>query len=112
MKRRIICCAVVAMMMATHGMAQTPQRRMTIGELFTLVESGSKTLRMQKSGVDVSARGIEEAKSKRLPDVGASLQLSYNGNLPGARRVQCPPYVRGRTRGSFAPCPRDEILCW
>lgn len=81
MKRRIICCAVVAMMMATHGMAQTPQRRMTIGELFTLVESGSKTLRMQKSGVDVSARGIEEAKSKRLPDVGASLQLSYNGNV-------------------------------
>lgn len=81
MKRKIICCAVVAMMMAQHAAAQTPQRRMTIGELFTLVESGSKTLRMQKSGVDVSARGIEEAKSKRLPDVGASLQMSYNGNV-------------------------------
>lgn len=81
MKRRIICCAVVAMMMAQHAAAQTPQRKMTIGELFTLVESGSKTLRMQKSGVDVSARGIEEAKSKRLPDVGASLQMSYNGNV-------------------------------
>ena len=81
MKRRMICCAVVAMMMAQHATAQTPQRRMTIGELFTLVESGSKTLRMQKSGVDVSARGIEEAKSKRLADVGASLQLSYNGNV-------------------------------
>lgn len=81
MKRRIICCAVVAMMMAPHATAQTPQRKITIGELFTLVESGSKTLRMQKSGVDVSARGIEEAKSKRLPDVGASLQLSYNGNV-------------------------------
>lgn len=81
MKRKIICCAVVSMMMAQHATAQTPQRRMTIGELFTLVESGSKTLRMQKSGVDVSARGIEEAKSKRLPDVGASLQMSYNGNV-------------------------------
>lgn len=81
MKRRIICCAVVAMMMAPHATAQTPQRKITIGELFTLVESGSKTLRMQKSGVDVSARGIEEAKSKRLPDVGASLQMSYNGNV-------------------------------
>lgn len=81
MKRRIICCAVVAMMMAQHATAQTPQRKITIGELFTLVESGSKTLRMQKSGVDVSARGIEEAKSKRLPDVGASLQMSYNGNV-------------------------------
>lgn len=69
------------MMMAQHAAAQTPQRKMTIGELFTLVESGSKTLRMQKSGVDVSARGIEEAKSKRLPDVGASLQMSYNGNV-------------------------------
>ena len=81
MKRKIICCAVVAMMMAQHAAAQTPQRKMTIGELFTLVESGSKTLKMQKSGVDVSARGIEEAKSKRLPDVGASLQMSYNGNV-------------------------------
>lgn len=81
MKRKIICCAVVAMMMAQHATAQTPQRRMTIGELFSLVESGSKMLRMQKSGVDVSARGIEEAKSKRLPDVGASLQMSYNGNV-------------------------------
>lgn len=69
------------MMMAQHATAQTPQRKITIGELFTLVESGSKTLRMQKSGVDVSARGIEEAKSKRLPDVGASLQMSYNGNV-------------------------------
>lgn len=69
------------MMMAPHATAQTPQRKITIGELFTLVESGSKTLRMQKSGVDVSARGIEEAKSKRLPDVGASLQMSYNGNV-------------------------------
>lgn len=69
------------MMMAPHATAQTPQRKITIGELFTLVESGSKTLRMQKSGVDVSARGIEEAKSKRLADVGASLQLSYNGNV-------------------------------
>ena len=81
MKRRIICCAVVAMMMAPHATAQKPQRKITIGELFTLVESGSKTLRMQKSGVDVSARGIEEAKSKRQPDVGASLQMSYNGNV-------------------------------
>ena len=46
MKRRMICCAVVAMMMAPHATAQTPQRKITIGELFTLVESGSKTLRM------------------------------------------------------------------
>lgn len=45
------------------------------------MESGSKTLRMQKSGVDVSERGIEEAKIKRLPDVGASLQMSFNGNV-------------------------------
>lgn len=39
MKRRMICCAVVAMMMAQHATAQTPQRKITIGELFTLVES-------------------------------------------------------------------------
>ena len=46
------------MLCAADAAAQT-QRSMTIGELFGLVETGSKTLRMQKTGVDVAIRGIE-----------------------------------------------------
>lgn len=68
------------MLCAADAAAQT-QRSMTIGELFGLVETGSKTLRMQKTGVDVTIRGIEEARSRRLPDINASLAASYNGNV-------------------------------
>ena len=68
------------MLCAADAAAQT-QRSMTIGELFGLVETGSKTLRMQKTGVDVAIRGIEEARSRRPPDINASLAASYNGNV-------------------------------
>lgn len=68
------------MLCAADVAAQT-QRSMTIGELFGLVETGSKTLRMQKTGVDVAIRGIEEARSWCLPDINASLAASYNGNV-------------------------------
>lgn len=68
------------MLCAADAAAQT-QRSMTINELFGLVETGSKTLRMQKTGVDEAIRGIEEARSRRLPDINASLAASYNGNV-------------------------------
>lgn len=68
------------MLCAADAAAQT-QRSMTISELFGLVETGSKTLRMQKTGVEVAIRGIEEARSRRLPDINASLAASYNGNV-------------------------------
>ena len=68
------------MLCAADAAAQT-QRSMTISELFGLVETGSKTLQMQKTGVDVAIRGIEEARSRRLPDINASLAASYNGNV-------------------------------
>ena len=61
-------------------MAQT-QRRLTANELFSMIESGNSTLNATKTGVSVATQGIEEAKNKRLPDIGASLSLSYTGNV-------------------------------
>lgn len=80
MQKRLLFCACIGMLCAADAAAQT-QRSMTIDELFGLVETGSKTLRMQKTGVDVAIRGIEEARSRRLPDINASLTASYNGNV-------------------------------
>lgn len=80
MQKRLLFCACIGMLCAADAAAQT-QRSMTIDELFGLVETGSKTLRMQKTGVDVAIRGIEEARSRRLPDINASLAASYNGNV-------------------------------
>ena len=64
----------------TVGKAQS-ERRMTVDELFQLVESNSKTLQEQKISVEFAQKGIEAARAQRLPDVNASLSASYNGNV-------------------------------
>lgn len=53
---------------------------MTISDLFLRVEDNSKNLRTQKTSVEAAQLGIEAARSKRLPDINASLSLSYIGN--------------------------------
>lgn len=90
----------VGLLLAGSGfcvMAQTPQgqavvgcvgvddgtsrgQTMTIAQLFEKIEQNSKSLRTVKSGVEAAGLGIESAKSKRLPDLDASLSLSYIGN--------------------------------
>lgn len=61
--------------------ASLAQRPMTVAELFDLVESGSTMLRTQRSSVEMASRAVDEAKSQRLPDIDASLSVSYNGNV-------------------------------
>ena len=73
----LLSVVVVAVMSAK---AQTEQR-MTVDELFQLVESNSKTLQEQKISVEFAQKGIEAARAQRLPDVNASLSASYNGNV-------------------------------
>lgn len=80
MKKRLLCAVCVCLLSVGSGMAQT-QRSMTVDQLFSLIESGSNVLTAQKTGVDVASRAVEEAKSKRLPDINVSLTASYNGNV-------------------------------
>lgn len=70
-----------ALLLQSTGALSQTQRTMTVSELFSLVETGSRQLRAQKSEVDVAHHAISEAKSRRLPDVNASLSVSYNGNV-------------------------------
>lgn len=78
---------MMALSAATAATAQTEQRnqqeerQLTVDELFQLVETGSKTLQVRKTNVDFADKGIEAAQAGRLPDIGAQLQLSYNGNV-------------------------------
>ena len=53
---------------------------MTISPLFQKVEDNSKSLRTSLSGVEAAHLGIESAKSKKLPDLDATLSFSYIGN--------------------------------
>jgi len=81
MKGKKIISGCFWLAMLPLSAAAQGQRTMSVDELFSLVETGSRTLRAQKAGVGVASRGVEEAKSQRLPDIGASLSLSYNGNV-------------------------------
>jgi len=74
----------VALLMAVISvmpMNAQEKRTMTVGQLFELVESNSKTLQTQKTSVEFASKGIEAAKSQRLPDINTSLSVSYNGNV-------------------------------
>lgn len=62
-------------------MVEAQQQTLTIDQLFTAIENNNASLRTQKSGVEAADIGIESAKSKRLPDVDASLSVSYIGNV-------------------------------
>ena len=69
---------------ATEGAAASlpasKKENMTISQLFQKVEDNSKSLRTSLSGVEAAHLGIESAKSKKLPDLDASLSFSYIGN--------------------------------
>ncbi len=54
---------------------------MTVSQLFERLEDNSKSLRTQKTGVEIANLGIETARKKRLPDLDASLSFSYIGNV-------------------------------
>lgn len=80
MKIKMICALAFAALSAVQSTAQTG-RVVTVEELFGLVESGSRALRESKAGVGVASQAVSEAKSRRLPDIDASLSVSYNGNV-------------------------------
>lgn len=80
MQKKFYLCACLCLLLQTRSTAQT-QYRMSVDQLFSMVESGSTSLKARKTGVDVAQRGVEEAMSKRLPDINVSLQASYNGNV-------------------------------
>ena len=65
---------------AAASLPASKKENMTISQLFQKVEDNSKTLRTSLSGVEAAHLGIESAKSKKLPDLDASLSFSYIGN--------------------------------
>ncbi len=61
--------------------ASSMGQMMTVSQLFERLEDNSKSLRTQKTGVEIANLGIETARKKRLPDLDASLSFSYIGNV-------------------------------
>ena len=71
---------LIAVATAMVAKAQT-ERKMTVDELFQLVESNSKTLRQEKISVEFAKKGIEAARTARLPELTASASVSMNGDV-------------------------------
>ena len=69
------------LLLGAASLANAQQQTLTIDQLFKSIEDNNAALRAQKSGVESADLGIESAKSKRLPDVDASLSVSYIGNV-------------------------------
>ena len=69
------------LLLGAASLANAQQQTLTIDQLFKTIEDNNAALRAQKSGVEYADLGIESAKSKRLPDVDASLSVSYIGNV-------------------------------
>ena len=65
---------------ASKDVSLAQKQAMTIPQLFERIEESSKALRTSKTGVEAANLGIESAKSKRLPDLDASLSFSFIGN--------------------------------
>ena len=73
----LLLMTVTTAMVARAG----EEHKMTVDELFQLVESNSKTLRQEKISVEFAKKGIEAARSARLPELTASASVSMNGDV-------------------------------
>lgn len=62
------------------------QRVMTLDELYATAERNSAQLRPALAAETEASRGIAEARATRLPDINASLSLSYIGDGFTTRR--------------------------
>lgn len=68
------------LLLGATPLAHAQRTVLGIGQLFEAIEENSAHLRAQKSGVEAASLGVEAARSKRLPDIDASLSLSHIGN--------------------------------
>lgn len=60
--------------------AQTA-RRLTIADMFGLMEQTDRSLRVGQSGVEAAREGVRNARSQRLPDLSAQASASFVGNV-------------------------------
>ena len=98
MKKTTFFCWLLACAAPIASTAQTA-RELSVGELFSMLENGNRTLRSLKTGTDVAEKAVAEAKSQRLPDISAQLSATYNGNVlmtdrdfGNATGISQPPY--------------------
>ena len=72
---------LMVLLIAPNPLKAQNDNILTVDQLFELVEQSSKPLIVAKSSVEAAGHEVDAAKSERLPDISASLSLSYIGNV-------------------------------
>ena len=113
MIRWIVCAAVSAIVFAvpenaradegTEG-ARKDSLSLGIEDLFRMIDSGNRTVRMMTTAVDAADEGVRAAKEACLPDVNMSVNVSYIGDafltdrdFSGFTRTASPHFGNGFT---------------
>lgn len=80
-KKRWLIVPLCVVLCSQGLLAQTPVRKVLgINEMFRLADENSQSIQTYKTGKEAADEALKNAKSQRLPDIGASLSFSYLGN--------------------------------
>lgn len=80
--KSIVKISIVIMLAAFSAHAQDSLHLvLKVDELFTLAEQNSKSLSMSRQGIAISAQNTAIAKSARVPEISASIDAGYIGNI-------------------------------
>lgn len=71
---------ILLQVISTSAQQNKQQTRLTIDELFNIVETSSKPLQVQRSSSEMAQAAIKTAEAQRLPDINTSLTFSYLGD--------------------------------
>lgn len=80
MQKRHLLVTVFAVSLSATALSQTVQR-LTIGEMFGLLDKANSSIRASQTGVEAAREGVSAARSQRLPDISTRLSASFIGNV-------------------------------
>lgn len=80
MQKRHLLVTVFTVSLSATALSQTVQR-LTIGEMFGLLDKANSSIRASQTGVEAAREGVSAARSQRLPDISARLSASFIGNV-------------------------------
>lgn len=67
-------------MFLASTLSTSGQHRMSIEEMFKLIDKNNTSIQTEKTSVAAAQEGLKAAKSQRLPDINTQLSASYIGN--------------------------------
>ena len=100
----MICTALLTAAVPAMQGEEKDTLRIDIDGIFRLIDSGNRTVAMLETECAAAEESVKEAKAAMLPDLDASLSVSYNGNaflterdFTGFTRAETPHFGNGFT---------------